>query len=325
MATDSQRAIGLVTALPEEAGPLRRALTGRSVIRTGEWRFDQGMLAPLGAHVGCTADLSVSSEPHTAHCAPRAAAAGRSARVILVRSGMGRARAALACAALLDHFDVDCVAAVGFAGALTPELAPGALLWADRVLTFPDLEHAAGATGFDCLNPPADVRAMAWVGPLVTTDRVLCRAAAKAELARWFSAALREPRSTEHEASSGRTAGRPASLPLRAPCSALPAREALDGLPLAVDMETAGAAEVAAARDVPFAAVRVVTDALEHDLPLDFNRCIGPRGDVRGVSIAAQLARHPRALPGLLRLGHHSLAASRRLAAFLAAALPHLP
>jgi adenosylhomocysteine nucleosidase len=89
-------------------------------------------------------------------------------------------------------------------------------------------------------------------------------------------------------------------------------------------MEAAGVAEVAAARGVPFAAVRVVTDALEHDLPLDFNRCIGPRGDMRGVSLAAQLACRPRALPGLLRLGHHSLFAARRLAAFLAVALPQL-
>jgi adenosylhomocysteine nucleosidase len=298
-------AIGLVAALPEEARPIRRALTERSVVRTGEWRFDQGLLgrgcagtlAPAAApvHAGASCGGEVPADPR------RRAGQRPPAQVIVVRSGMGRARAALACAALMDHFSLACVVAVGFAGALRQELAPGALLWADVVLAIPDPERAEVVASFDCLQAPPAARRLVHTGALVTTDRVLSRAAAKEELGRRCPVPV------------ATWSGRPVEF------------LAGDERPMGVDMESAGVAEVAAARGVPFAAIRVVTDALGHDLPLDFNACVGPRGDVRGLSVAAQLARRPRALPGILRLGHHSLSASRRLAAFLAAALPQLP
>lgn len=298
-------AIGLVAALPEEARPIRKALTGRSVVRTGEWRFDQGLLGR-----GCAGTLAPAAPPVRAGAGSegempadprRRAGQGPPAQVIVVRSGMGRGRAALACAALLDHFSLACVVAVGFAGALREDLVPGALLWADIVFAIPDPERAEVVASFGCLPVAPAARRLVHTGALVTTDRVLCRAAAKEELGRCCPA--RVPARS----------GRPAEL------------LAVEARPMAVDMESAGVAEVAAARGVPFAAIRVVTDALGHDLPLDFNACVGPRGDVRGLSVAAQLARRPRALPGILRLGHHSLSASRRLAAFLAAALPQLP
>lgn len=94
--------------------------------------------------------------------------------------------------------------------------------------------------------------------------------------------------------------------------------------PVALDMESAGVAAAARCR-VGFAALRVITDAALTDLPLEFERCLGPTGRVQATALAAQLARHPAALPGLVRLGCDSLRAGRRLANFLAAVLPNIP
>ncbi|MBI3911752.1 MAG: hypothetical protein HY320_12585 [Armatimonadetes bacterium] len=91
---------------------------------------------------------------------------------------------------------------------------------------------------------------------------------------------------------------------------------------LAVDMESAAVAEVALAAGVPFAAVRAVSDAVDDPLPLDFNRCRTPNGDISPLRVVLRLARQPRALPGLLRFARRCHVATFSLAEFLAAWLP---
>ena len=46
----------------------------------------------------------------------------------------------------------------------------------------------------------------------------------------------------------------------------------------AVDMEAAAVAEMASARNLPFYAVRVVTDTWDENFPLDFNRMRSANG-----------------------------------------------
>src|SRR5690242_16034740 len=86
-------AIGLVAALPEEARPIRKALTGRSVVRTGEWRFDQGLLGRGYAGTLAPAAPPVRAEASSEGEMPadprRRAGQGPPAQVIVVRSGMG--------------------------------------------------------------------------------------------------------------------------------------------------------------------------------------------------------------------------------------------
>lgn len=82
----------------------------------------------------------------------------------------------------------------------------------------------------------------------------------------------------------------------------------------AVDMESFAVLEAAASRGVPAAAIRAVSDPLEGELPLDFNRVFDSRGRVRGAALAGQIVRRPAAIPDLLRLAR----ASRRAAAILA-------
>ena len=52
-------------------------------------------------------------------------------------------------------------------------------------------------------------------------------------------------------------------------------------------------------------------------LPYDFDRACDERGRIRIGALAAQVLRHPRHLPGLIRLTKDCRIASQRLAEFL--------
>jgi adenosylhomocysteine nucleosidase len=90
---------------------------------------------------------------------------------------------------------------------------------------------------------------------------------------------------------------------------------------IAVDMESAAAAAVATKYGVPWLAVRVITDGVNDDLPLDFNALANPDGSVNRGRIVASTLLHPWKIPALLRLGMRSSLAARNLAAFLHALL----
>jgi adenosylhomocysteine nucleosidase len=92
----------------------------------------------------------------------------------------------------------------------------------------------------------------------------------------------------------------------------------------AVDMESAAVAVRAAEAGVPMAALRAITDAVDEQLPLDFNRCLDSDGQFHHGRLMLLLARHPGAVGGLIRLGLHSACAGQALASFLAVALPAL-
>jgi adenosylhomocysteine nucleosidase len=85
----------------------------------------------------------------------------------------------------------------------------------------------------------------------------------------------------------------------------------------AVEMESFAVVEAAAARGVPTAAIRAVSDPVEGDLPVDFNRVFDSRGRVCGAALAGALVRRPAAMAGLLRLAKESRRAAAILADFL--------
>lgn len=85
----------------------------------------------------------------------------------------------------------------------------------------------------------------------------------------------------------------------------------------AVEMESFAILSEARAAGVPAAAIRIVGDPAEQDLPLDFNRAFGPGGEVRLKGVLAELARHPFKIPAVARLGQQTARASARLAGFL--------
>jgi hopanoid-associated phosphorylase len=86
-----------------------------------------------------------------------------------------------------------------------------------------------------------------------------------------------------------------------------------------VDMESHVAARWAAARNLPFAVLRVVSDDAGRGLPPSAVAGMGEDGRVRVDRVLAGLLRRPWDLPGLLRTGADVGAAMKALAACAAA------
>jgi nucleoside phosphorylase len=86
---------------------------------------------------------------------------------------------------------------------------------------------------------------------------------------------------------------------------------------LAVDMESAAIAAAAAARSVPFLAIRAILDPVEEDLRIAFDQFLDHRGEPRPGSLARYLFAHPLALISLVGLGLRTKAACRHLGRLL--------
>ena len=87
----------------------------------------------------------------------------------------------------------------------------------------------------------------------------------------------------------------------------------------AVEMEAAGVAAYAQARNIPFYCIRVVTDTANEDLPIDFNVVRDSEGRFSRFKIMAQAARNPlKLVPALLALNKRANAAAHHLGDFVA-------
>jgi nucleoside phosphorylase len=89
------------------------------------------------------------------------------------------------------------------------------------------------------------------------------------------------------------------------------------GANAAVDLETASFAREAAARGIPYVAVRAVSDAASESLPLDFNLLRDAHGGVDRLRVAAAAALRPSAIVPLWRLRGRMALCSRGLAGFV--------
>jgi adenosylhomocysteine nucleosidase len=85
----------------------------------------------------------------------------------------------------------------------------------------------------------------------------------------------------------------------------------------AVEMESFGVLEAANANGVPAVAIRAISDTVEQELPLDMNEIITDEGQLSIPRVLGQVARHPGAVPSLMRLGKCSKRAARALSEFL--------
>jgi hopanoid-associated phosphorylase len=82
---------------------------------------------------------------------------------------------------------------------------------------------------------------------------------------------------------------------------------------LVVDMESQVAARFAAERQVPLAALRVVSDDASHALPPAALVAMRPDGGVSVARVLWSLAKNPPQLPALIRTGRHSEKAFKKL------------
>jgi len=85
----------------------------------------------------------------------------------------------------------------------------------------------------------------------------------------------------------------------------------------AVDMESFAILRAAAQDGVPAVAIRAVSDSVDDDLPLDMESLLTDEGRVSIPRVLGQVALHPGALAGLVKLGKQSKRAAQALAQFL--------
>ncbi len=89
----------------------------------------------------------------------------------------------------------------------------------------------------------------------------------------------------------------------------------------AVEMESGVIRAACRERGIPSATVRVISDAADEDLPIDFNRFMTPDQRIDYPRLIWALARSPATVPALLRFARDSRAAAARLAEVLAKSL----
>jgi nucleoside phosphorylase len=85
----------------------------------------------------------------------------------------------------------------------------------------------------------------------------------------------------------------------------------------AVDMESVFVLSAAAHHRVRAVAIRAISDGVESDLPLDFDRTFNERGAVSVPRVLRQIVARPHRIGGLIRLAQESERAATALAGFL--------
>jgi adenosylhomocysteine nucleosidase len=92
----------------------------------------------------------------------------------------------------------------------------------------------------------------------------------------------------------------------------------------AVDMESAFVM-TEFVRSAACVTIRAISDTANEDLPLDFDRCLTPQGEIKTMKLVNEIVRRPGNLPNLVRFGRQSNAAANSLAGFLDKFVSALP
>ena len=89
-----------------------------------------------------------------------------------------------------------------------------------------------------------------------------------------------------------------------------------------VEMESASIGAVCNEAGIPFATVRVILDAAEEDLPLDFNRLMTAKQEMNYLKLAGALAKSPGKIGELKQFQKRCQSAALKLAATLVKIIP---
>ena len=81
-----------------------------------------------------------------------------------------------------------------------------------------------------------------------------------------------------------------------------------------VEMESKVIHAFCAARNVECVTLRVISDAADEDLPLDFNALMTAEQELSAFKLAFAILGSPQKIPKLIRLGHNSAHAAKELA-----------
>src|SRR5262245_29683984 len=94
-------------------------------------------------------------------------------------------------------------------------------------------------------------------------------------------------------------------------------RSRLSSTAAVLDMESFHVLAEAGRAGVPAVAIRAISDGPDDPLPLDFNAAVNDCGELRWLTLIAQLLKHPARLADFARFGLASSRAARNLARFL--------
>jgi nucleoside phosphorylase len=92
----------------------------------------------------------------------------------------------------------------------------------------------------------------------------------------------------------------------------------------AIEMESFATLSAAQDHGKPAVAIRVISDSMFHDLPVEASTMVDEKGQVKIGGVVRYIARHPLQLPALIRLGRDSKTAAEALANFLEAFIKKL-
>ncbi len=168
--------------------------------------------------------------------------------VLVLMTGVGKVAAASGARFLLDHHSLEALVVCGVAGALSPEIRLGDIVIASELV--PGDVGVAHSGGFSTTGPGLCEEGRLVFHPTFTTSAFLV------ERARRAAAAAGLPYAQGRVLTCDQIVLDPE---LRAHLG-----ELFDAL--AVEMEGAAAAQVAAGDGLPFLAVRAISDELSHDL-----------------------------------------------------------
>jgi adenosylhomocysteine nucleosidase len=201
--------------------------------------------------------------------------------ILLVQTGMGRQRAETATKLVLEHYTVDALISLGFAGALTEGLEVG-----DAVICA--TLHGAPGSIQGATRPRS-----------YSSDDDLLRLAAQA---------------LEGTVVRGRI-GNGVTVPqlVRSPEERRELGRAFDAD--IVDMESYWIAQIASERQIPFVAVRTISDTWQDHLP-PFDQMMTAEGGLKWKDVFSYFLRHPQHLVMLFNLSQNARRARKNLTTF---------
>ncbi len=216
--------------------------------------------------------------------------------IVLVQSGMGRQRAERALGFILRRYRPSAVLSLGFCGALAAKLRAGDLVVCSQLLAL--------------LTMPSPLRPAPAVGVLNCDSRLVAHALRVELPAKWGITC--------------RPAWRWKLRPVGGGCLTVPSvanhRQVKEWLSwnftgAVVDMESYWLGALAREADVPFLAVRAVSDPLTESLP-PLDELVDIFGRAKKTAMSRYLMGHPLTCGTLVRLGFHARRAQRSLTGF---------
>jgi adenosylhomocysteine nucleosidase len=182
--------------------------------------------------------------------------------VIALATGVGKVAAAAGTRFLLDRHPIEALLVCGIAGALSPDLRLGDLIIATELV--PGDVGVAHSGDYSVTGPGLCEEGRVIFHPLFTTSPALVERAQRAAAAEGMAYVLGKVLTCDQIVLDPE---------LRAHLG-----ESFDAL--AVEMEGAAAAQVAAGEGLPFGAIRTISDELSHDL-VGFEKLLQYKGQSR--------------------------------------------